>query len=233
MNLVLPVKYLINELHIPMSTAEGKIQIAIVEDIKDIAYDLQDLFNEQSDMQCSKVYHNAEEAISFLSRSPVDVVLCDIGLPGIDGIKAISTLYDTCENTQFCMFTVFEDNDKIFRSIKAGAKGYILKNSDPTRIVESIRELHKGGSPMNPEIARKIIDSFSAPRFESEDLTKDHPLTKREFQIVGCLADGLLYKEIAEHLGITLGTVKQHIHKIYDKLQVNNKTEAINKMRRN
>jgi len=203
------------------------VKIAIIEDLRDIAYELQDLFNAEEDFQCTQIYHNAEDAIDFLTKFPADIVLTDIGLPKADGITAISAIQEHCPETQFCMFTVFEDNDKIFKSIKAGAKGYILKNSDPDLIINSIRELSAGGSPMNPEIARKVLDAFmtSAPTTKKADL----PLTKREMELLDQLSKGLLYKEIAEVLGITIGTVKQHIHKIYDKLQVNNKTEAINK----
>ncbi|MEL6988576.1 MAG: response regulator transcription factor [Bacteroidota bacterium] len=204
------------------------IKVAIIEDLKDIALELQDLFNEEEDIDCKQVYHNAEDAIQFLTKFPADVVLADIGLPQADGIEAIIAIREACPQTQFCMFTVFEDNDKIFRSIKAGAKGYILKNSNPHKIVDSIRELHTGGSPMNPDIARKVIDAFSQAPIETAKETK-LPLTKREFQLLELLSQGLLYKEIAQELGITVGTVKQHIHKIYDKLQVNNRTEAINK----
>ena len=178
-------------------------------------------------MVCSKVYHNAEEAIAFLTKFPVDVVLTDIGLPGASGIEAIVAIREACPETQFCMFTVFEDTQKIFDSLKAGAKGYILKNSEPQRIVSSVKELYEGGAPMNPEIARKVIDAFSStvPKTSPKSTL---PLTKREFELLELLSKGLLYKEISPILGITIGTVKQHIHKIYDKLQVNNKTEAIN-----
>jgi NarL family two-component system response regulator LiaR len=131
-------------------------------------------------------------------------------------------------NTQFCMFTVFEDDEKIFKSLKAGAKGYILKNSSSEKILSSARELYKGGSPMNPEIARKVIDAFSAPKDDPEK-ANNLPLTKREYELLELLSQGLLYKEIGSQLGITTGTVKQHIHKIYNKLQVNNRTEAINR----
>lgn len=203
------------------------IKIAIIEDLKDIAYELQDLFNEEEDLQCTQIYHNAEDAMEFLSKFPADIVLADIGLPQASGITAISTLKESCPDTQFCMFTVFEDNDRIFNSIKAGAKGYILKNSDPDTIIASIRELYAGGSPMNPEIARKVIDSFAANTKVVKKV--DLPLTSREMELLEQLSKGLLYKEIAQVLNITTGTVKQHIHKIYDKLQVNNKTEAINK----
>lgn len=209
-----------------MTKETNTIKVAIIEDLRDVAYELQDLFNEEDDFQCTQIYHNAEDAIEFLTKFPADVVLTDIGLPKADGISAISAIREQCPQTQFCMFTVFEDNDKIFNSIKAGAKGYILKNVDPDFILNSIRELYNGGSPMNPEIARKVIDAF----MKNTQIPKEVelPLTKRELQILEQLSKGLLYKEIAMELGITIGTVKQHIHKIYDKLQVNNKTEAIN-----
>jgi len=232
MQLLLPIKFIAATKSIDTKlkkfNMENPIKIAIIEDIKDIAYELQDLFNEENDMTCNQVYHNAEDAITFLTRNPSDIVLVDIGLPGIDGIEAIIKIREYVPSIQFCMFTVFEDNQKIFRSIQAGAKGYILKNSDPERIINSIRELAEGGSPMNPEIARKIIDAFST-QTNIEEKTTNLPLTDREMQLVELLSQGLLYKEIGEKLGITTGTVKQHIHKIYDKLQVNNRTEAINR----
>ena len=204
------------------------IKIAIIEDLVDIALELQELFNEEEGMSCTQVYHNAEDAIQFLSKFPADIVLADIGLPKASGIEAIIAIREACPDTQFCMFTVFEDNQKIYKSLMAGAKGYILKNSDPDRIINAIKELHAGGSPMNPEIARKVIDAFSQGNVSNPEQTP-LPITKREMQLLELLAEGLLYKEIAVKLGITVGTVKQHIHKIYDKLQVNNRTEAINK----
>lgn len=204
------------------------IKIAIIEDLVDVALELQELFNDEDGMSCTQVYHNAEDAIQFLSQFPADIVLADIGLPKANGIQAIIAIREACPDTQFCMFTVFEDNQKIYKSLTAGAKGYILKNSDPDRIINAIKELHSGGSPMNPEIARKVIDAFSQGNISNPE-QEPLPITKREMQLLELLADGLLYKEIATELGITVGTVKQHIHKIYDKLQVNNRTEAINK----
>lgn len=203
------------------------IKIAIIEDLKEVAQELKELFNEEEDMTCLQVYHSAEEAMTFLPKSPADVVIVDIGLPGASGIEAIIKLREILPNTQFCMFTVFEDDEKIFKSLKAGAKGYILKNCSPEKILSSARELFSGGSPMNPEIARKVIDAFSQPQ-KTTPKSSHLPLTNREFQLLELLSKGLLYKEIGADLGITTGTVKQHIHKIYDKLQVNNKTEAIN-----
>lgn len=204
-----------------------KISIAIVEDIRDIALELKDLLNNEPDFICQQVYFNAEEAMTFLEKAPADVVLIDIGLPQASGIDAINYLKDKIPATQFCMFTVFEDDDKIFNSIKAGAKGYILKNSDPDTIINSLRELYFGGSPMNPVIARKVIDAFSIGK-TSTPTKMELPLSKRETELLDLLSKGLLYKEISAQLGITVGTVKQHIHNIYEKLQVNNKTEAIN-----
>jgi len=205
-----------------------EIKIAIIEDIKAIASEIQLIINDETDLTCTQVYHNAEDAIHFLTQHPVDVVLTDIGLPKADGIEAIIAIREAHPKTLFCMFTVFEDNQKIFSSLQAGAKGYILKNSSPRKIKSAIRELYTGGSPMNPEIARKVIDAFASSG-ASAPTTSALPLTTREFELLELLSQGLLYKEIASQLGITTGTVKQHIHKIYHKLQVNNRTEAINK----
>jgi len=225
--MIVPIKYLSVRNQLRMIT-DRPITIAIVEDLKDVATELSYIVNEEDDFTCDQVYHNAEEAITFLQRNPVDVVLIDIGLPGMTGIEAIINLKELIPDTEFCMFTVFEDADRIFNSIKAGAKGYILKNDDPEVIVSSLRDLSKGGSPMNPIIARKVLDSFTRSQSADKNINNDLPLTSREKEILGLLSKGLLYKEIAQQLGITTGTVKQHIHKIYDKLQVNNKTEAIN-----
>lgn len=205
------------------------IKISVIEDLKDIAIELKNLLNEYEDLSCTQVYHNAEDAITFLPQNPADVVIVDIGLPGASGIQAIITLKEMMPNAQFCMFTVFEDDAKIFQSIQAGAKGYILKNESSHKIIEAVRELYNGGSPMSSNIARKVIDSFTADRSKDASSTHQLPLTDREYELLTKLAEGLLYKEIAEKLGITIGTVKQHIHKIYHKLQVNNRTEAINR----
>ena len=225
--MVLPVKYLsIDNFSIMNKTKP--IQIAIVEDLKEVAIELSHIINEDQGFVCNQVYFNAEEAITFLERNPVDIVLIDIGLPGMSGIEAIIHLKQVIPNTEFCMFTVFEDDDKIFNSLKAGAKGYVLKNDDPYTIVSSLKDLSRGGSPMNPIIARRVIDSFSKVKGSAKTVNEDLPLSPREMQILELLSQGLLYKEISQQLTITVGTVKQHIHKIYHKLQVNNKTEAIN-----
>jgi DNA-binding NarL/FixJ family response regulator len=165
----------------------------------------------------------------FIPKQNIDILIVDIGLPRASGIEAIKFLTEQCPKIQFCMFTVYEDDDKIFNSLQAGAKGYILKSASKDKLLEAIRELANGGSPMSPSIARRIIDVFST--LKTTPVVKSLPLSDRELELLTLLSKGLLYKEIADKLGITTGTVKQHIHKIYDKLQVSNKTEAINKMR--
>ena len=208
-----------------------KIYISIIEDLKEVALSVQENINGESDMICEHVFFNAEDAIKFIPNQKTDIVIVDIGLPRASGIDAILQLKILCPNIQFCMFTVYEEDDKIFRSLQAGAKGYILKSSSSEKMLLSIRELYAGGSPMSPTIARRIIDTFNNTNWQ---ISKQHlPLTSREMDLLTLLAKGLLYKEIAERLNITTGTVKQHIHKIYEKLQVSNKTEAILKLNNN
>jgi DNA-binding NarL/FixJ family response regulator len=212
-----------------MNMMTESMRIAILEDIEDVALMLSEIINDEEDMSCKQVYHNAEDAMHFLPQNPADILIVDIGLPRASGIEAINSLTDKCPAMQFCMFTVYEDDDKIFESIRAGAKGYILKKSSNDKIIEAIRELHVGGSPMSPSIARRIMELFSG--LPANPASRKLPITNRELELLDLLSKGLLYKEISAQLGITVGTVKQHIHKIYDKLQVSNKTEAINKYR--
>ena len=205
------------------------IKIAILEDLKEVAAHLQMVFNREDDMTCTQMYQNAEDAMHFLVANPVDILIVDIGLPRASGIDAIRFLTEHCPTMQYCMFTVYEDDDKIFNSLQAGAKGYILKGAPAEKIVAAVRELHDGGSPMSPIIARKLLNVFQ--KLQVTPVVAALPLTSRELEILQHLSRGLLYKEIGDKLGITIGTVKQHIHKIYDKLQVSNRTEAINKLK--
>ncbi|MCB0646716.1 MAG: response regulator transcription factor [Saprospiraceae bacterium] len=212
-----------------MNKEGAKIRIGVVEDMLEVAQEIRHMINEEEDMVCTQVYGNAEEALVFLNKFPPDVVVCDIGLPGMNGIELIRKLSTDIPSTAICMFTVFDDNENIFESLKAGAKGYILKNASPKSFIAALRELKEGGSPMSPNIARKVIDSFSS--HHHSEIKPEYNLTHRESELLELLSKGLLYKEIADKLEITTGTVKQHIHKIYEKLQVNNRTEAINKWR--
>lgn len=200
------------------------ISVAVLEDLPEISEGLKSMINSQSGMECTHTYANAEDAITFLPHHPTDVMIVDIGLPRLSGIEAISQLSLLCPHTQFCIFTVYEEDEKIFQSLKVGAKGYILKSAPAPKIIEAIQDLYHGGSPMSPTIARRVLDSFNKPSACSL------PVTPREMELLQLLAKGLLYKEIASDLNITTGTVKQHIHKIYEKLQVSNRTEAVNKL---
>jgi DNA-binding NarL/FixJ family response regulator len=203
------------------------ISIAIVEDLDVVRNGLKDFISLSTDFLVVGSYKSGEEALQKLPDAKPDVVIMDINLPGMNGIECIRQVKDKSPGTQFMMFTVYENDDKVFEALKAGASGYLLKNTGLLHIAESVKELHEGGSPMSANIARKMVNLVRG------DSDKKTPfldiLSNREKEILQLLAKGLLYKEIAEQLNITTGTVRIHIHKIYEKLHVQNRTEAINK----
>lgn len=202
------------------------ISIAIVEDLDVVRNGLKDFISLSTDFLVVGSFKTGEEAVQQLPVIRPDIVIMDINLPGINGIECIRQVKDKSPSTQFMMFTVYENDEKVFEALKAGASGYLLKNTGLLQIAESVQELHEGGSPMSANIARKMVNLF-------RDTDKKTPfldlLSNREKEILQLLAKGLLYKEIAEQLNITTGTVRIHIHKIYEKLHVQNRTEAINK----
>ena len=202
------------------------ISIAIVEDLDVVRNGLKDFISLSTDFLVVGAFKTGEEAFEHLPEIKPDIVIMDINLPGMNGIECIRRVKGKSPGTQFMMFTVYENDDKVFEALKAGASGYLLKNTGLLHIAESVKELHEGGSPMSANIARKMVNLF-------RDNDKKNPfldlLSNREKEILQLLAKGLLYKEIAEQLGITTGTVRIHIHKIYEKLHVQNRTEAINK----
>ena len=202
------------------------ISIAIVEDLDVVRNGLKDFISLSTDFLVVGSFKTGEEALQKLPQINPDIVIMDINLPGMNGIECIRQVKDRSPSTQFMMFTVYENDDKVFEALKAGASGYLLKNTGLLQIAESVKELHEGGSPMSANIARKMVNLF-------RDTDKKTPfldiLSNREKEILQLLAKGLLYKEIAEQLNITTGTVRIHIHKIYEKLHVQNRTEAINK----
>ena len=204
-----------------------KVTVAIVEDKDDIRNSLHVLINSSSQCECEHVYADAESALEEIPYRGPNVVLMDIQLPGMSGIECIRQIKVINPGIQFMMMTVYEDAENIFKSLEAGASGYLLKNTSPKKILEAITDLKEGGSPMSGEIARKVVASFQK---NLPDNSEKEKLTAREFEIVELLSKGFLYKEIADQLNITVGTVKQHIHNTYEKLQVNNRTEAINKV---
>jgi DNA-binding NarL/FixJ family response regulator len=209
-----------------LTMSEEKIRVSIVEDTDDIRDALRVLINGSAGFECVHVYADAEEAMVKMPDSNIDVVLMDINLPGLDGIGCMNTLIPAMPGTQFMMCTVYDDDDHVFNALQSGASGYILKRTSPAQILEAIRDLHEGGSPMSSEIARRVVGSMQKKGKPSQAAGS---LTDRELEILDFLAKGYLYKEIATELFISKETVKKHIHNIYDKLHVQTRTEALNK----
>ncbi len=202
------------------------ISIAIVEDLDEVRDGLKNFISLNTDFSVVGAFKTGEEALARLPDLKPDIVIMDINLPGMNGIECIRQVKDKSQGTQFMMFTVYENDEKVFEALKAGASGYLLKNTGLLQMVESLTELHQGGSPMSANIARKLVNLF---RNDEKETMPVDVLSNRENEILQLLSKGLLYKEIAEQLQITTGTVRQHIHKIYEKLHVQNRTEAINK----
>jgi DNA-binding NarL/FixJ family response regulator len=204
------------------------ISLIIVEDLDEVREGLKNFLALNPEFQVLDCFKTAEEALPAIPRMQADVVIMDISLPGMSGIECIRQLAPISGRTQFMMFTVYENDEKVFDALKAGASGYLLKNTGLVNIVEALKELHRGGSPMSSNIARKLVRALrkDAPREDPGGLTI---LSLRENEILHLLANGLLYKEIADRLNISTSTVRQHIHHVYEKLHVQNRTEAINK----
>jgi len=201
------------------------IRVSIVEDLAEVREGLVELIQSDEELLMISSFKDAEAAIQKLPALQADIVIMDINLPGMSGIDCIKNIKEKCPATQFMMFTVYENDEKVLQALRAGATGYLLKRTEPKRILESIKELNQGGSPMSSNIARKLLNIF----VHEKVTTKKEILSDRENEVLQLLADGLLYKEIAERLYISHGTVRQHIHNIYEKLHVHNRTEAVNK----
>jgi DNA-binding NarL/FixJ family response regulator len=202
------------------------ITISLVEDLQEVREGLESILNNSPDFLLLSSYTNGESALQHISDEQPDIVVMDINLPGISGIECIRRLRDECPSTLFIMYTIFEDDEKVFEALQAGASGYLLKKTPREKIIDALKELHAGGSPMSTHIARKVIKTFQ----EIHRLHTNSLLTNKENEVLELLSKGYLYKEIADKLHITLNTVKQHIHKIYEKLHVSNRTEAVNKL---
>ncbi|HVV54254.1 MAG TPA: response regulator transcription factor [Mucilaginibacter sp.] len=202
------------------------ITVAIVEDIKEIREGLQILINFSDGFHCEQVYANAEQALLLIPENKPDVVLMDINLPGLSGIECVKRLKPLCPDTQFIMSTVYDDDENIYESLKAGATGYLLKKTVPSRIIDAITEVYQGGSPMSAQIARRVISSFQ----KEDSIEASNLLTLREKEILKNLSEGLRYKEIAYKLNISIETVRSHARRIYEKLHVQSRTEALNKI---
>ena len=203
------------------------IKLAIVEDNTALRQSLEQLFNRTSNMKCVASLNNLLNVVSEFQKNQPDIVLMDIGLPSINGIEGVRTVKSNFENIQVIMFTVFEDDEKIFEAIRSGASGYLLKKTPPEEILDAINELYEGGAPMSPSIARKVIQAFQV---KPSSVLEDYQLTSREKEILYALVDGLSYKKIAEKYFVSIHTVRSHISSIYEKLHVNSKAQAVAKV---
>jgi DNA-binding NarL/FixJ family response regulator len=204
-----------------------KIKVIIVEDDLDTSEIMMEFINKSEDIICMATFNSAERFINKIEHYQPDVVIMDIGLPEMNGMQAIALLKSKYQQTQFLICTSTGDAEKIFESLKSGATGYIMKNASPEELLESIRSISRGGSPMSPQIARLVVNSFSEKNENTELLNS---FTKREQEILLALAKGYQYREIAENLFISIETVRTYLRKIYEKLQVRSKVEAINKV---
>ncbi|MBI5394667.1 MAG: response regulator transcription factor [Verrucomicrobia bacterium] len=204
------------------------ISVAIVEDDKGLREDLAGFINSRRGLRCAGSFASAEDALQSLPDKPPDVVLMDINLSGKSGIECIAALKPRLPDTQFVVLTVFEESEKIFAALRAGASGYLLKRAAPAELAGAIEQVHAGGSPMSPQIARQVVQFFQsqrkAPASAAAANTED--LTARERDLLALLARGKQYKEISDQLGISVDTVRSHIRRIYRKLHVHSRTEA-------
>ena len=201
------------------------ISLVIVEDDLEVLKGIKQILNLSEELSVIDTFTNAESFMENVEDLNPDVVLMDIGLPKMSGIECVEKLKPKFPNIQFLMCTNFDDDEKIFEALSAGANGYVLKNAEIQTIIQAISEVYRGGSPMSRSIARKVIESF-----HSQDLKElKYNLSKREAEILNWLSKGYRYKEIGEKLYISTETVRTHIRNIYGKLQVQSRTEAINK----
>lgn len=204
-----------------MTNSQETINVSIVEDDDEIRKLLTLIIDGSPGFSCKQTFTDCESAIKGIKAKPPDVMLMDIMLPKMNGIQGVKILKEQFPMTDFIMLTVQEDDDSLFNSLCAGATGYLLKDTPPIELLQSIKEVRQGGSPMTASIARRIIASFRK--------SSDSPLTKRETEILEKLCDGQNYKIIAESLFVSGNTVRAHIKSIYKKLQVNSRAEAVKK----
>lgn len=203
------------------------IRVAIVEDKDEIREALRVLINGSIGYECVLTFPDAESAVATLPTNPVDAVIMDIHLPGITGDRAVAMLKPVLPDTQFMMFTIFDDDDHIFNALQAGATGYILKGTPPAKILNDIKDIVNGHSPMSGAIARRVIENMHRGMRIIKQETEN--LSSREIEILEHLQKGLMYKEIADKLFISKDTIKKHIQHIYKKLHVQTRMEAVNK----
>ena len=200
------------------------IKIALVEDNPNVRQGFSALLDDTPGMHCIGAYASGEEAVQRIPAEPPDVALVDIHLPGMSGIECVAKLKAQLPKLQVLMLTRYEQSDLIFNSIRAGASGYLLKNTPPAELIQAIEQVHAGGAPMSMQIARKVIDHF---RQIQQPASEVEQLTSREQEILQLLAKGYYYKEISDSLGISYNTVRTHLQHIYEKLHVQSRTGAV------
>ena len=205
------------------------INVAIVEDSDKFRETLARVLNRSEGFRCISQFPNAEDALKALPQDKPEVVLMDINLPGMNGVECVRQLKQLMPTIQVMMLTVYEDTENIFNALAAGAAGYLLKRSPRAELLDAIRDVCHGGSPMTSHIARKVVQSFQKSGSSSKPAEN---LSTREQEVLDCLSQGFLYKEIAEKLGISYETVHTYIRRIYEKLQVRTRTEAVAKFLR-
>ncbi|HEX3231410.1 MAG TPA: response regulator transcription factor [Pyrinomonadaceae bacterium] len=212
-----------------MELQTNVIKTAVVEDMRDIRDGLTTLINFTDGFRCTGSYPSMEEALARLPGNIPDVLLSDIGLPGMNGIDGIRILKERYPQMQILMLTVYDDDDRIFDALCAGASGYLLKRTPPAKLLENIREAMSGGSPVSPEVATRVIRFFR--EFHNPD-REDYALTPHETRLLKLLTEGYNYQTAAEKLGVSYNTIKFHVRHIFDKLQVHSKSEAVLKAMR-
>jgi DNA-binding NarL/FixJ family response regulator len=202
------------------------IRVAIIEDVRALRDGFRMLIDGTEGFRCTGSFRSMEEAIERIKGDPPDVVLTDIGLPGMDGIEGVRRLKEQRPDLTILMLTVYDDDERVFDALCAGACGYLLKKTPPARLLDSIREAAQGGAPMTPEIARRVVALFREVRPPQR---ADYQLTPHELRLLKLLVEGHNYKTAAAHLGVSVNTVCFHIKQVYEKLQVHSKSEAVAK----
>jgi DNA-binding NarL/FixJ family response regulator len=207
-------------------SAGAPIRVVIVEDLREVREGLAMLISGTNGFQCAGSYRTMEDALSGISGTQPDVILTDIGLPGMDGVEGTRILRERFPQVPVVALTVYDDDDNVFNAICAGASGYLLKNTAPARLLESLREVVDGGAPMSPDVARRVVTLFR--EFRPPERASYH-LTPQETELLRLMVDGHHYKTAGSAMGISTSTVSFHLKHIYEKLQVHSKTEAVAK----
>jgi len=204
------------------------IKVAIVEDNQTIREGLSALINGTEGYKCVAAFRDCETFLNKLNQLEVDVVLMDIGLPGMSGIEGVAQAVKKNPDLNILMLTIYEDSEKVFDALCSGASGYLVKKTPPAKLLEAIKDAHDGGSPMSSGIARQVINAFKETKAKTSN-DEDYKLSSREIEVLNLLSDGYNYQEIAESIFISVDTVRHHIRNIYKKLHVHSQSEAVAK----